>query len=362
MARGGLINALPPLGPRAIRLGSRGTTPYPLGESNLRLFDWGRASLHAGLEAVGIGAGDEVLAPAYHHGSEIEAVARTGATVKFYGGAEDLAPDEAELERLLGPRVRALHVTHYLGFPQRTAHWRAWCDARGLALIEDAAQAWLGADGGRPLGSLGDVSMFCLYKMAPVPNGGALVSGRAAPAPPPGVAGVARAAKQAALWPAQRSAALGRLADRGRAGGEFDAAKAMELSPPAGPARVTAALLPRLDYDRIREGRRRNYAHLLERLGELVPPPFDRLGDGVVPWLFPVSVRDKAGLLAHLEQEGILATDFWSAGHRLRGEETAAAVSHRRAHTVGLPVHQELGDAELARIVAAVSECEARRV
>lgn len=361
MAPGGLINTLPPLGPQAIRLGPRGDTPFPLAESSLTLFDWGRASLFAGLSALGLGTGDEVLAPAYHHGSEIEAIARTGASVRFYAGTEDLAPDEAELERLLGPRVRALHVTHYLGFPQQAAHWRAWCDERGLALIEDAAQAWLGSDGGRPLGSFGDVSMFCLYKMAPVPNGGALVSLQPAASPPPGVAGVARAAKQAALWAAQRSASLGRLADRGRGGGEFDAAKAMELSPPAGPARVTAALLPRLDYDRIRDRRRRNYAHLLERLGALVPRPFDRLADGAVPWLFPVSVRDKAGLLAHLERAGILATDFWSAGHRLLDDDDAAPASHRRARTVALPVHQELGEAELERIVAAVRDCAAQR-
>ena len=79
---------------------------------------------------------------------------------------------------LVGPATRALHVTHVLGFPAAAPRWRRWCDERGLLLIEDAAQAWLAADpqSGEPVGSWGDLSVFCLYKTLPVPNGGALLA------------------------------------------------------------------------------------------------------------------------------------------------------------------------------------------
>src|SRR5207253_3181872 len=51
---------------------------------------------------------------------------------------------------------------------------------RGMRLVEDCALALLSEHDGRPLGSFGDWSVFCLYKTLPVPNGAVLVqnSGR----------------------------------------------------------------------------------------------------------------------------------------------------------------------------------------
>ena len=82
-----------------------------------------------------------------------------------------LEPDGGELDALVGPSTRALHITHVLGFPAAAPRWRRWCDERGLLLIEDAAQAWLAADpqSGEPVGSWGDLSVFCLYKTAGLP-------------------------------------------------------------------------------------------------------------------------------------------------------------------------------------------------
>jgi dTDP-4-amino-4,6-dideoxygalactose transaminase len=134
------------------------------------LFERARHGLWHGLRALGLGDDDEVLVPAYHHGSEIEALVRAGLTCRFYEASEGLAPDERELEALLGPRTRALHLIHYLGFPQEATRWRAWCEERGLFLIEDAAQAWLGSLEGRPLGSFGDIAIFCLYKLRRSPS------------------------------------------------------------------------------------------------------------------------------------------------------------------------------------------------
>ena len=48
-------------------------------------------------------------------------------------------------------------------------------EQHGLPLIEDCALSLLSADGDTPLGTTGDVAIFCLYKTLPVPNGGAMV-------------------------------------------------------------------------------------------------------------------------------------------------------------------------------------------
>ena len=125
--------------------------PYPLDDSG-ELFARARHALWHGLARVGLGPGDRVLVPAYHHGSEVEVVRRAGLECRFYEVGEDLAPDAEALERELSAGVRALHLIHYLGFPQDAPAWRRWCDERGLLLIEDAAQAWLSTVGGRPVG------------------------------------------------------------------------------------------------------------------------------------------------------------------------------------------------------------------
>jgi dTDP-4-amino-4,6-dideoxygalactose transaminase len=65
-----------------------------------------------------------VLVPAYHHGSEIEALLQAGLRIRYYEVDRALEPDAAALESLLGPDVRALYLIHYLGFPQDAPRWR----------------------------------------------------------------------------------------------------------------------------------------------------------------------------------------------------------------------------------------------
>jgi hypothetical protein len=56
------------------------------------------------------------LVPVYHHGSEIEAVTRAGSTCPFYDATDSLAPDEAEVESLLGGDAAVMSVTFFLIF------------------------------------------------------------------------------------------------------------------------------------------------------------------------------------------------------------------------------------------------------
>ncbi len=50
--------------------------------------------------------------------------------------------------------------------------------AAGAVVLEDCALAFASAPGGRPAGSTGDWSVFCLYKSLPVPDGALLVENR----------------------------------------------------------------------------------------------------------------------------------------------------------------------------------------
>src|SRR5919198_5232679 len=177
------LPAWPPLPPAVWLQPLRGELPFPLEDPRCRLFSRGRHGLWLGLRTLGLAPGDAVLAPAYHHGSEIEVLARLGLECRFYGLTQRLEPDEEQLQSLLGPAVRALQLVHYLGHPQDAARWRRWCDERGLLLIEDAAMAWLAETPNGPVGMHGDIAIYCLYKSFGLPDGAALLSREAPEAP-----------------------------------------------------------------------------------------------------------------------------------------------------------------------------------
>ena len=349
-----LLDVWPPLPPGAYLRRRTGPSPFPLGDARSRLFGWGRQALLAGIRALGLGPGDEALVPAYHHGSEVEALLRAGVTCRFYEGTDALEPDEAELERLGGPRVRALHLAHYLGFPQDAARWRRWCDERGMLLLEDAAQAWLADTPAGPAGSFGQLSIFCLYKSVGLPEGGMLVCEPPPPDPglDPRVGGRALARRHAA-WIASRSRLAGSAAAAAlrRRAAPYDPAADFALREHGDrPWRSLPPLLGRLELSSVAPRRRESYRKLLAALEPHVPPPFRALPAGAAPFAFPLAVPEKGDFLRSLRERGVRALDFWSVPHPALPAADFPRAARRRAATVCLPVHQELRDSDVERI------------
>jgi hypothetical protein len=351
-----VLVAMPPLSPAVWVRRARAALPFPLDEAGCRLFARARQGLVHGVRALEMGPGDEILAPAYHHGSEIEALVSTGVTCRFYDLDERLEPDEATLEALLSARTRALQIVHYLGFPQDAVRWRRWCDARGLHLIEDAAHAWLSSVGGRPTGSFGDVSIFCLYKTVGVPDGGALLCRRPAPGPRgrPAVAPL-RLALEHALWLVTRSPALSRLATALHRRRSYDPAADFAIGEPRPASFATRLVLPRVADPGVAERRRANYEQLAAGLPpDLVPGAFRAVPPAACPFVLPVGVRDKPWVLAELRRAGIRALDLWSVPHPSLPDGGFPRSAALRRHIVGLPVHQELTARDIDRIAATV--------
>jgi CelD/BcsL family acetyltransferase involved in cellulose biosynthesis len=349
------LDAWPPLPPGAVARRPRAELPFPLGDPGTRLYAVARHGLWHGLRALGLVPGDAVLVPAWHHGSEVEAMVRLGLEVRFWGGTERAEPDERELEGLLDERARALHLIHYLGFPQDAARWRAFCDTHDLALVEDAAQSWLAADAdGTQVGTHGDIAIWSLYKTFGLPDGAALrAPGLAGLAPAEGGArrGALEAGELALRWVAQRAPAHPRRVSR-----PYDPSRDFQLGDPQSvPAQASSLLLARVA-DAGAAGRRRaNYRVLLDALGDRVPPPFERLPHGASPWVFPIEVTDKPAVRDRLAAAGIGALDVWSVPHPALDAAAFEAIAARRAHTLGLPIHQELSARDLERIAAVAS-------
>jgi dTDP-4-amino-4,6-dideoxygalactose transaminase len=359
------ISAWPPL-PVGVYLRPRSQQlPYPLDDARAVLFSRARHGLWAGVQAVGLRPGDEVLAPAYHHGSEIEALVAAGLVCKFYEATESLQPDEEELEALLTPSVRALHLTHYLGFPSDASRWRSWCDERGLLLIEDAAQSWLVADGGQEIGSVGDVAVFCVYKTVGVPDGAVLVCRSS----PPAAAAdreleLGPLARRHAAWLAGRSGLAARGA-RLRTPRPYSPEEDFALGDPKrGASTAFEFLIRRLVEPTPAAARRANYLLLLEEFAGQVLSPLDRVQAGASPFVFPLRSESKAAVLDRLAAEGIHALDFWSVPHPSLPVDRFPRAAALRSSIVGLPVHQELSaaDVELISAVARTPRSPSRRL
>jgi perosamine synthetase len=360
----GRLAVWPPLPPGVYSRRAARELPFPLDQPGCVLFSRGRHAIWHGIRALDLPADAVVLVPAYHCGSEIEALIRAGVECRFYEGSPSLEPDEDELAELLDERVAALYLIHYLGFPQDVVRWRRWCDAHNMLLIEDAAQAWFGTSGGRPIGSLADVSIFTFYKTLGLPDGSALLCrGGLDGLAQRGASGLGMVGVRHAEWLLARSALLSGLEDRlrpklARVRGATDPATSVDapVNFDVPPARTTRFLLPRLLEARIVERRRRNYERLLLELGDVVPRPFAGLPAGACPWAFMVETEDKPGLINRLLPHRIRAIDFWHTPHASLPAHRFPQASALRARLVGIPVHHELRERDLARLGPAVRD------
>lgn len=121
----------------------------------------GSAAVHAALGALGLGSGDEVVTTPITDIGAVFPIVYEGATPVFADVDPDTLNVTAEtLAAAITDRTRALIVTHLFGQPCRMDPILALARERGLAVIEDAAQAFLATDTGRLCGTMGDLGCF----------------------------------------------------------------------------------------------------------------------------------------------------------------------------------------------------------
>ena len=124
----------------------------------------GTDALHLALVAAGIGAGDEVVLPAFTFFATAEAVSYTGATPVF--ADIDAATFNLSIDSLrsrISSKTRAVIVVHLFGQCAALDQIAGLCKQKNLVLVEDCAQA-LGAEyRGRRGGSWGDFGCFSFY-------------------------------------------------------------------------------------------------------------------------------------------------------------------------------------------------------
>jgi dTDP-4-amino-4,6-dideoxygalactose transaminase len=368
------VPSLPTLWPSMLMSRREASGFPPFNSPNVRYFYFARNAVWLTVKMLGLDKG-EVLMPAYHHGVEVEAVMDAGATPRFYRVGARWDVDLEDVEKKIGPNTRALYLIHYAGFPGPAAEMRALADKHGIPLIEDCALSLLSSDGAQPLGTTGDVGIFCLYKTLPVPNGGALIVNGPRqyslpePPAPPATSTFSHTVSALLQNLELRGGALGRGLRsfiRTMGHGTVRAANIERVATGTqhfnrahvdlGMSPLTKRIALAQDMEGIVERRRRNYFFLLSRLRDVSPPLFNQLPPGVCPLFYPMVVEDKAEVMARLHAKGIDAIDFWRRFHPACDTTAFPEVAQLRRSIVEIPCHQDLTPEVMAEVADVVRD------
>jgi dTDP-4-amino-4,6-dideoxygalactose transaminase len=297
----------------------------------------GSEALRMALAILDIGPGDEVLLPSFTFFATAGAVVHVGAKPVFVDVDDDCLLDPADAERAMSSRTRALIGVHLFGRQMRWRPWRELAEAKGLGLVEDAAQS-VGSrsDEGRS-GSLGDAAAFSFF---PSKNlGGA------------GDGGLLCVKDGDLLERARRYRNHGETRRYHHAevgiNGRLDALQAAVLQ----------VKLPHLDeWNRKRRLIARTYDERLADLGAAGHLRLPALPEGEehVWHQYTLRANDRDALLAHLQERGIGAAVYYPVPLHMQGcfaESTGTRALPRTerlaTEVISLPIYPELTESQL---------------
>jgi dTDP-4-amino-4,6-dideoxygalactose transaminase len=290
--------------------------------------------------------GAEIVVPSFTFPSVGNAILRAGAVPVFCEVREpDLNLDWAHALSLVGPRTRAIVVTHYAGHPIELA-------PSPVDVVEDAAHALGSTLEGRPCGTIGRFGCLSFHatKNVAVGEGGALLTSDA------------DAARRARIWREKgtnRDDFVDGLVDRYSWVGLGSSLVLPEIS----------AALARVQLDKLEEitRRRRDIAARydaglaeLESRGELRVVRSVCGASSHHIYAVLIDPTRRPAFLRHLAAAGIGAASHFVPlhsspfGRRVAATAGLPATERLAASVVRLPIYPELGPSDIERVVDGV--------
>ncbi len=304
----------------------------------------GTDAVYAALAACGVGPGDEVIAPAHTFFATIESIVRTGATpVMVDVEPRRLTIDPEQVRRAITSQTKAIVPVHLYGHPADMDPILEMAVERGIFVVEDAAQAHGARYKGRPCGSLGDAGCFSFYFTK---NLGALGEGGFV------------------------TARDSRVAERVRLLRHHGHTSKFEHAVVGGNLRMdelqAAVLRIRLRNLDAAVGLRRRHAN---RYRELLAPMGvglleERADCDAAHHLYPLRVRDRDALIAHLSESGIGS----GIHYPIPAHRQPALKDHPHRHLdmpvteaaceelISIPMYPELTDEQVEYVAGTVQE------
>lgn len=130
------------------------------GSEFAQLTSSGTAALTTAMAALGIGAGDEVIMPAFTFVASFEAVLSMGAVPVLVDIDETLTLAPDAVKAAITPKTKCIMPVHMCGSMADLDALKEICTAHKLILLEDACQSIGGTYKGKALGTIGDAGTF----------------------------------------------------------------------------------------------------------------------------------------------------------------------------------------------------------
>lgn len=305
----------------------------------------GTDALEMALRALGVGPGDEVIAPANTFIATVLAVTRTGATPVLV----DCDPvhyliDPEQVEAAVTSRTKAIIPVHLYGQIAPMVPIMETAARHGIAVLEDAAQAHGARQNGQPAGHFGAAAAFSFY---PGKNLGAY-----------GDAGAVTTVHE----PVHASAH--KLRNWGSDKKYFHPEKGFNSRLDTVQAVILLAKLRRLaEWNGMREQGAARYAELLADI-EGIQLPGAAPGNEHVWHLYVIRVPERDRVLAALNERGIGAGIHYPIPIHLQGayvelgkSEGSYPVTERAAREIlSLPMFQGIGADQQEMVANALRE------
>jgi 8-amino-3,8-dideoxy-alpha-D-manno-octulosonate transaminase len=130
------------------------------GSEYAQLTSSGTAALTTAMAALGIGAGDEVIMPAFTFVASFEAVLSMGAIPVLVDIDESLTLAPDAVKAAITTKTKCVMPVHMCGSMADLDALKEICAAHKLILLEDACQSIGGTYKGKALGTIGDAGTF----------------------------------------------------------------------------------------------------------------------------------------------------------------------------------------------------------
>jgi len=132
----------------------------------------GTTALMVSLHVLDVDAGDEVIVSPYTFIASYNAILACRALPVFADtDPATLTVDPASIESRITERTRAIMPVHIFGMPCDMEPIVAIARRHGLAVVEDACQAWLAEYRGQKCGTIGDLGCFSFQESKHIPSG-----------------------------------------------------------------------------------------------------------------------------------------------------------------------------------------------
>lgn len=302
----------------------------------------GTDAIFLALTTLGVGPGDEVITTPFTFIASVTSIARAGARPVF----ADIDPETLNISvesvaRSVTDKTKAIIPVHLFGYAADMDPLLELASEKGVAVIEDAAQAIGTLYKGKPVGALGSAGILSFY---PTKNIGAA-----------GDAGMLLT----------NSVEVATQAKLIRNHGSTDAVEYPVIGicsrMDAMQAAVLLARLPRLEE---KNNRRRAIAAVYNDRFASLPLVLPPAGDAETTNIYhhyTIRTNDREALLTHLREKGVGFGVYYSIPHNrqecfARFDPAECPVAEKAAReVVQLPVFPELTDDEVTTVADAVA-------